>query len=341
MKQVFDQEIVLKLKQFLSEPKKIIVTTHYKPDGDALGSSLAWASYLEKKGHEVTIISPSEFPEFLSWMHKSETVIDFILHPKQAKTAFENADFICCLDFNDPQRVEGMQNLLVSNTIPKMLIDHHLEPKDFCEFQFSDPKIASTCEMIYHLINELGDANTIDQNQAECIYAGIMTDTGSFRFSSVTSTTHRVVAELLDAGARNSFIHEKIYDTSSENRLRFLGHSLLNEMKVIESLNTVYFKATKEDMQKFKHASGDSEGIVNFGLSIKGIRFAAFFSERDNIVKISFRSKGDFSAKDFAMNHFEGGGHKNAAGGRSNLSLQETVEKFETLLTNYSESLTS
>jgi phosphoesterase RecJ-like protein len=339
MKPVFDQNKIAELKQLISNKQEIVITTHHKPDGDALGSSLGLAAFFRAIGHSVNVVVPSEFPDFLSWMKGSNEVVDFLRDSAKAKELFKKATFVCCLDFNDPRRVEALHDTLVNAPGLKLMLDHHLDPKDFCHFTFSDPKVGSTCELVYHLIDALNGTLLIDKDSAACLYAGIMTDTGSFRFNSVTPTTHRVIANLLETGMRNDFVHEAIYDTSSESRLRFLGNSLLNQMTVKPEFNTVFFEATKEDMQRFKHQSGDLEGIVNYGLSIKGIKMAALFSERDGIVKISFRSKGDFSVKALAEKHFEGGGHKNAAGGRSSLSLKDTIAKFVALLPSYLEDL--
>ncbi len=329
---VFDALTLLEFSKFLETPLNIVITTHHKPDGDALGSSLGLASFLIQKGHNVSVVTPSEFPDFLSWMKGSKEVIDFLKKPNEAKQLFQNADLICCLDFNDSKRVEAMESTLLKSKAKKMLLDHHLDPKAFCDFTFSFPQIGSTAELVFQLISSLNGQKLIDKDAAECLYAGIMTDTGSFRFSSVSSDTHRAIATLIDAGARNYYVHEKIYDTNSESRLRFLGNSLLNNMEVFDKYHAVVFKATKSDMEKFKHESGDLEGIVNYGLGIKNINVAALFSERDHVVKISFRSKGDISVKDIAEKYFEGGGHKNAAGGRSSLSLTDTIAKFVALL---------
>jgi len=328
----FDQLALNEFSKILEKPLKIVITTHFKPDGDALGSSIGLACYLKKNGHNITIVTPSEFPDFLSWMNGSSTVIDFLKNPTEAKLAFKEAELICCLDFNDSKRVEGMESLLLKSSGKKMLLDHHLDPKEFCDFTFSFPQIGSTAELVYHLIAALNGEHLLDRDASEALYAGIMTDTGSFRFSSVSSDTHRVISSLIDLGARNYFVHEKIYDTNSESRLRFLGNCLLNNMQVFKEFNTVVFTAKKEDMIRFEHESGDLEGVVNYGLGIRNITMAVLFSERDHLVKISFRSKGDLSVKNIAEKYFEGGGHKNAAGGRSSLSLDETVAKFVTLL---------
>jgi phosphoesterase RecJ-like protein len=333
MKPNFDQNKIESVKALISSSKHIVITTHFKPDGDALGSSLGLWSYLKAIGHQVQIILPSEFPGFLKWMHGSDQTIDFLKFPEEAKAHFEKADLIFCLDFNDPSRTEGLHPVIVNSSAKKIMIDHHLAPKDFCDYTFSFPAIGSTCELIVHFIEAMDGLSLISMESAACLYAGIMTDTGSFRFSSVTAETHRVIGVLLNTGMRNDIVHEAVYDTSSEDRLRFLGHVLLNKMFVVSEYKTVYFLCTSDDMKRFNHQSGDLEGIVNYGLSIEGIKMSVLFSEREGIVKISFRSKGDFSVKDLAEKHFEGGGHKNAAGGKSHLTLEDTVVKFNKILT--------
>ena len=332
MKPHFDQNKIDSVKSLILSSKRIVITTHYKPDGDALGSSLGLWAYLKSLNVHADVVLPSEFPNFLKWMHGSNETIDFSKKPQEAAELINQADLLFCLDFNDPTRTEGMSDLLIKSSAKKIMIDHHLAPKDFCDYTFSFPSIGSTCELIVHFIEALDGISLITMDSAACLYAGIMTDTGSFRFSSVTAETHRVVGILLSTGMRNDFVHEAVYDTSSEDRLRFLGHVLLNNMFVLNDHKAVFFLCTKDDMKRFNHQSGDLEGIVNYGLSIDGIKMAVLFSERDGIIKISFRSKGDYSVKDLAEKHFEGGGHKNAAGGKSNLTLDETIQKFKTIL---------
>lgn len=327
------------VKSLFSSPKKIVITTHYKPDGDALGASLGLQLALKSLGNEVNTISPSEFPAFLNWMHEADTVIDYLKDKNRAESMLMNADLLICLDFNDPGRVEGMSNLLLASPAQKVLIDHHLDPKDFCNYTFSDTSASSTCELIVSILRDMDFAQHIHQSAAEAFYCGIMTDTGSFRFSSVTPKTHETVALLLSKGARNYYVHEQIYDTSSEWRLRFLGHSLLKRMTVLPEYKTVYFSALKEEMEAYHHQPGDTEGLVNYGLSITGMKMAVLFSERDQMIKISFRSKGEFSVKELAEKYFEGGGHKNAAGGRSLLSIDDTINKFVDLLPEYTKEL--
>ncbi len=333
---VFSSEKIRQLKELLSSSRQIAITTHHKPDGDALGSSLGLMHVLRKSGHKVDVVVPSEFPAFLNWMEGCEGVFDYHAHPKGVKEIIQKADLLFCLDFNDPARVEKMQAEITGIGIPMVLIDHHLDPKaGFCNLQFSYPAIGSTCELIVHLLVAMGLDNQMDRDAAECFYTGIMTDTGSFRFSSVTAATHRVIAKLMDAGVRNYLIHEKVYDTNSAWRLKFLGYTLHKNMEVLDEFRTVIFSATQYDMDRFHHEPGDLEGVVNYGLSINNIKMAVLFSERDDLVKISFRSKGAFSVKEIAEKHFEGGGHRNAAGGRSASSLTETITKFKSLLPLY------
>lgn len=327
------------LKEILTTPQKIIITTHHRPDGDAMGSSLALYNYLKLKGHETTVITPSESPEFLSWLPGNNVVIDYEKQEDTAKKAVDVASLIFCLDFNGLRRLEKLEPLVQSSKAIKVMIDHHLEPEKVFDFIFSYPDAASTCELIYQLIVALGDRKDINREIAECIYTGIMTDTNSFRYASMKSETHRIIADLMDAGAQNSKIHENVYDTAQENKLRMLGYSLKEKLQVLSEYHTAFISLSKAELEMFNNKTGDTEGFVNYALSIKGIKLAAFFSERDGMIKISFRSKGDFSVKDFSAKYFQGGGHKNASGGRSDASLDETIKKFLSLLPLYKNEL--
>ena len=324
------------LKQLLSSPCKIVITTHYKPDADALGSSLAMYNYLVKKGHEVLVVTPSDYPSFLNWMVGNEKVLIFDPEKqrskKNAETAFESADLIFCLDFSAVERVQDLQDLLVKAQGIKILIDHHLEPQHFAKYEMWDTKAAATAELVYEFINKMGDADLIDVSIAECIYAGIMTDTGSFRFPSTTAKVHLIIAELIKAGVNNHKIHSLVYDNNSEERLKFIGFALSERMKLIRNKKTAYFVVSAADLSKFSSKTGDTEGLVNYALSIEGINFAALMVERHDAVKLSFRSRGDFSVNEFARRYFEGGGHKNAAGGKSEMGLLETENKFLEIL---------
>ena len=328
------------LKRFLEKPKNIVIIGHRNPDGDAVGSTLALKHYLDKKGHAATVVMPNEYPDFLHWLPGSETVYRFDWQNKQSQKAISNSDIIFLLDFNTLHRVgSDMQNTLEKYPNDFAMIDHHQQPDDVT-YMYSDTEICSTCQMVYQFIEMNNDLDLIDAAIATCLYTGIMTDTGSFRFRSTTSKTHRIIADLIDKGAENDRIHNNVYDANSYNRLLLLGKALSN-LQILPTYKTAYITLTDEEKKRFDFQKGDTEGIVNYALSLKGIVFAAIFIEdsEQNLVKISFRSKGKFSVNQFARNHFEGGGHDNAAGGKSNVSLAETVTKFSGLLGQYQSEL--
>jgi bifunctional oligoribonuclease and PAP phosphatase NrnA len=317
----------------LNQPFRAVVTMHQKPDGDALGSSLALGSYLSKLGHEVTIISPTNWPEFLNWLPGCSQVIDYESKKKIAAGIIQQADYIFCLDFNSLNRTKGLEEHLKSARAPLILLDHHQEPQlEVFAFGKSDTGKGSTAEMVYDFIVESEKGDIIDKEMATCLYTGVMTDTGSFRFPSTKASAHKMIAYLMNTGFEHSRVHEKIFDTFLENRLRFFGHVLLNRMDVNYELNTVLLAIPKSDIQRFDIKTGDTEGLVNYPLSMLGIKLAAIVIDRDEERKWSFRSKGDVDVNTFARNHFEGGGHKNAAGGKSSLSLEETVAYFHKVL---------
>ena len=326
-------------KELLNSPKNIIITTHQKPDADALGSSLGLAEYLTKKGHDVTVITPTGYPYFLNWMKGNDDVINYLKAEEKSHEMVEKADIIFCLDFSSLHRINSLgEHVRTSNAI-KVLIDHHLDPEDFADFVSWSTKAAATAELVFELIRDLGDADLIDKSIAECLYAGIMTDTGMFKHPNTTKNVHLITAELIDLGADISKVARMIYDTNSVNRLKFIGYALSQRLVVLEEYKTAYFAISAGDLKKFNYQTGDSEGLVNYALSIKGIMFAAMIVEREDMVKLSLRSKGGFPANEVAKNYFEGGGHKNAAGGKSDLSLNETVEKFKKILPEYKEKL--
>ena len=321
-------------KKELSSPKKIFITTHVKPDADALGSSLGLANYLLKKGHSVTVVTPTDYPSFLTWMKGNEDVLDFS-NPAQkdlATTKLEEAEIIFCLDFSVLGRVNELGEMIRKSPAYVVNIDHHQDPEDFADFRYWSTKAAATCELIYELIVKLGDEEAIDKDIAECLYAGIMTDTGGFRHPNTTKNVHLVVAQLIDKGADSSQISNWIYDSNSVNRLKFIGFAITRRLVVREDLHTAYFVISKKDLKKYQSQTGDTEGLVNYALSLDGIKVAALFSEREDGIKISFRSSSDVAVNKFAASYFNGGGHKNAAGGKSDLSLKETVDLFESLV---------
>lgn len=328
------------LKKFLETPKNIVVVGHRNPDGDAVGSTLALSRYLNKKGHHATVVMPNDYPDFLHWLPGSENTYQFDWQNKQSQKAIQKSDIIFLLDFNALHRVgSNMQKTLEEYPNDFAMIDHHQQPGNV-KYMYSDVTICSTAQMVYQFIEMNNDVALIDKDMATCMYTGIMTDTGSFRFRSTTSTTHRIIADLIDKGAENDRIHNNVYDANSYNRLLLLGQALSN-LQILPSYKTAYITLTDDEKKRFDFQKGDTEGVVNYALSLKGIIFAAIFIEdkEQNIIKISFRSKGKFSVNQFARNHFEGGGHDNAAGGKSHLSMEETVTKFSSLLDNYKSDL--
>ncbi|HVI43336.1 MAG TPA: DHH family phosphoesterase [Chitinophaga sp.] len=316
------------IKPLLENPKKVVITMHQKPDADAMGSSLAWYHYLIQKGHHVTVISPTNFPDFLKWMPGAEGVIDFESSTDKAQEALLGIDLLFCLDFNALYRTKNMTPYLEKLDCVKILIDHHLEPQPSFDYGVSDTSASSTAQLVYETIYKLGDEKMINLAIAQCIYAGTVTDTGSFRFGSTTARVHRMVADLMDRGLQHEVIHQAIYDNFLENRLRFLGHSLLNRMEVFYEYNTAMLAIPYSDLKRFDLQTGDTEGLVNFLLSIQGIKLAALIIDRNVEVKLSFRSKGDFDVNTFARKYFDGGGHFNASGGRSIDPLDKTVNRF-------------
>lgn len=328
------------LKSFLERPRNVVIVGHRNPDGDAIGASLGLCHYLKMKGHSPTVVVPNEYPDFLHWLPGSKATYRFDWQNSQSQRAIKASDIIFLLDFNALHRVgNDMQNTLEKYQNDFMLIDHHQQPDDF-SYMYSDVEMSSTCQMVYHFIQKMGDLDLIDSKISTCLYTGIMTDTGSFRFRSTTSLTHRVIADLIDKGAVNDRIHSNIYDSNSYGRMQLLGQALSN-LKVLPVFKTAYITLTQEEKTINDFKKGDTEGIVNYALSIQGVVMAAIFIEdkEQGIIKISFRSKGTFSVNQFARKHFNGGGHDNAAGGKSNLSMDDTINKFNALLPDYKESL--
>ncbi len=327
--------------QKLSSTRKIVITTHVKPDADALGSSLGLANYLLKKGHEVTVITPTDYPYFLTWMKGNDAVLDFSKDKdrKKALDKLEKAELIFCLDFSVLNRVNELGELIRQSHAFIVNIDHHQDPEDFAHHRLWSTQAAATCELVYELIVSLGDKELIDKHIASCLCAGILTDTGGFRHPNTTKNVHLIVAELLEAGANATEIANLIYDSNSLNRLKFIGFAITKRLVVREDLQTAYFVISKKDLKKYQSQTRDTEGLVNYALSLDGVKLAALFSEREDGTKISFRSSVDVAVNKFAAAHFGGGGHKNAAGGKSSLSLKKTVARFESLVQEYQEEL--
>lgn len=328
------------VKELLSTPQKIAIIPHKNPDGDAIGSTLGLQHYLKSLGQDAVIVSPNDSPKFLKWLPGCETILNFEKENSQSQKALQEATLIFTLDFNHLGRVGQMQSYLENATAKFIMIDHHQEPSDYALVTYSDVTMSSTCEMVYNFIDYLGDADKITADIANCLYTGIMTDTGSFRFRSTTSKTHKIVAELIDKGADNTQIHSKVYNTNTPSRLHLLGCALKN-MVILEEYNTAYITLSQAELDAYNYQKGDTEGFVNYGLTLDGIRFAAIFIENkeEGIIKISFRSEGDFSVNEFSRLYFQGGGHNNAAGGKSDVSLEETAAYFVNLLPNHKNDL--
>ncbi|MCL5246084.1 bifunctional oligoribonuclease/PAP phosphatase NrnA [Cellulophaga sp. 20_2_10] len=335
-----NKEDIKATKSLLSTPQKIVIIPHKNPDGDAIGSTLGLWHYLKNIGQDVIVIAPNNFPKFLKWMPGQEEIVIFEDDKERAQKYITDASLIFTLDFNHLSRVGFMQESLEAAEGTFIMIDHHQAPADYAKVTYSDVSMSSTCEMVYNFIEAIDSTSKITSDIANCLYTGIMTDTGSFKYSSTTSRTHRVVADLIDKGAENLDIHNKVFDTNSPSRLHILGCALKN-MVILEDYHTAYITLSQEELDQNNFKKGDTEGIVNYGLTLDNIIFAVIFIENkdEGIIKISFRSQGDFSVNEFARAHFEGGGHDNAAGGKSDFSLQETTTKFVGLLDSYKDKL--
>lgn len=324
------------LKGLLASPAKIVITTHHKPDGDAMGSSLGLYNYLIQKGHHVKVITPTDYPVFLQWMPNNPEVLVYPDSVQESHDLVSQADIIFCLDFNTLSRIGDLGEHVRAAKGAKVLIDHHLEPENFDDFRYWSINACATAQLVYEFIVKImAEPDLINKDVASCLYAGIMTDSGSFRFPNTTAEVHHIVASLIDKGAENSKIHQLVYDNFSEERVRFLGYALLNKLEVMHEFNTALIWLSRDELNQYQIGTGDTEGLVNYGLSINGIRLAALIVEREGLVKLSLRSTGDFPANEICKKFFSGGGHRNAAGGQSPEGLEATVAKFKSILPEY------
>lgn len=325
-----NEKDILAIQDLLASPKKIAIIPHRSPDGDAMGSTLGLYHFLLKLNHQPIVIAPNEFPEFLAWLPSSENVLIYENDRVNCTQILNEAELVFTLDFNALHRTGEMEQVLNKLSAPMIMIDHHQLPDSYATFTYSNTSFGSTCEMIYNFIGYLNQKTLIDKTIATCLYTGILTDSGGFRFPKTTGTTHRIVAEFIDLGVENTEIPNLLFDNNSYDRLQLLGRALQN-MKVLFDKKTSYISLSQKELDEFNYVKGDTEGVVNYGLTIKGIVFAAIFIEHrdENIIKISFRSQGDFDVNQFAREHFSGGGHINAAGGKSYDSLTNTIKKFE------------
>ncbi|MFZ9004615.1 MAG: DHH family phosphoesterase [Robiginitalea sp.] len=335
-----NSEAINSLKERLKNRCRIVLVPHKNPDGDAIGACLGLYHFLRQLGHDVSPVSPNDFPGFLKWMPGSESVEIFDHNKAKALDILKEADLIFTLDFNTLDRCGSMEEYLGAFKGIFVMIDHHQSPGTYARFTFSDTGMSSTCEMVYHFIRSLGEGDRIDARIAACLYAGILTDTGSFKYAATSPTTMRVAAELMERGAPHTQIHRDIFDTNRPERLQLLGCALQN-LVILKPYRTAYITLSQEELDRHDFHKGDTEGFVNYGLSLRDVVLAAIFIENrdEGIIKISLRSQGSFSVNEMARAHFEGGGHINAAGGRSTESLEATVRRFESVLPAYENQL--
>jgi phosphoesterase RecJ-like protein len=318
-------------------PKNVLVVSHYNPDGDALGSSIAWAKMLEAAGHNTVCVVPNKFPHFLEWMPGIERIKVYTGHTAEVNEAVRTADIICCLDFNNPSRLEGLTAAIEANIhAQKLLIDHHLSPpENYFDLEFSYTDASSTSYIVYKLISGFAGAEAIDRDMGTALYVGIMTDTGNFSFSFLTPDLFRVVAELVEKGIDIPHINHQVYNSYTEGRVRLLSYALGPKMELLENGQAAYISLTENELRKFHFKQGDSEGFVNYPLSIETVKMSAMLIENHKFIRVSLRSRGDVDVNAFARRYFDGGGHKNASGGKSTDTMEETIERYKRAVAEY------
>lgn len=330
---------LIAIRNYLANVQDVLIVSHFNPDGDAIGSSLALYHYLYSSAYQVNILVPNDYPQFLYWLPGNEQIIVDTRNHEQALDKIFNAELIIFLDFNVLDRTQQLEENFKNSATPKILVDHHPNPEDFADIVVSTTQVSSTAELLYELLIELGGKEAINRTIAACLYTGIMTDTGSFSYNSSLPETYYVVSKLIETGIDKDKIYWRVYDKYSTDRMRLLGYCLYQKLKVFPEFGTAYISISLDELNQFNYETGDSEGFVNYPLSINGIMFSVIFIEREDHIKISFRSKGQFQANMFAAKHFNGGGHKNAAGGYSEFPLDEALVKFESLIPEYKKQL--
>ena len=325
------------LKNLLSAKQNVVITTHVNPDGDAIGSSVALLNFLIKMGHDVSVIVPNDYPDFLKWMKNDELIINYSNYKNESQEKIKNASLIFCLDFNNLNRINEIGDYISDSKAIKVLIDHHLDPSDFYDFKIHDVKASATAELVYNFLIEL-DSNAVDKDISEALYTGILTDTGSFKFS-MSPKVHKIVSDLMIRGVDIGFINNKIYDSNSLDKLKLIGYALSEKLEVISNGNAAYIVLSRKDLKDHNFKKGDTEGLVNYALSISNVNMAVLIIETKERIKFSFRSIGQFSVNEFAKKYFNGGGHKNAAGGSLEDKLSVALEKFLKDISKYSKDL--
>ena len=327
------------LKKLLDEKTDVLITTHYNPDGDAIGSSLALYHFLYSLGIQPKVLIPNELPSFLHWLPGIEQAVIYSTNPESGQEMIASADLIFCMDYNALNRVKLFTDELAASSATRVIIDHHIQPDNEFDLVFSVINVSSTAELLYQIIDEAGYSDSITKEMAECLFVGIMTDTGSFSYACNRPETFQIAANLIKTGLDVEKVHRMVYDTYSESRMRLLGQCLGSNMKVLPEFATAYIWLTKEDLANYDYQQGDTEGVVNYALSIQNVAVAALFTERGDRIRVSLRSKGDFSVNEFARAHFNGGGHRNAAGGDILKTMPEALSWFESLLPAYSDEI--
>lgn len=332
------KESIEAFQQLIGDAKHIVITAHKSPDGDSIGSSLGLYHYLTQLNENVNLCHPDKAPHFLHWMPDFSQILSLDEQAQEVENHLLKADLIFCLDYNSPSRIGNMEKLLSQSTAKKIMIDHHRDPDEsFCDLMFSDISSCSTAQLIYEIIEASGQLDKISTASAKCLYTGIVTDTGSFRFSSTLPKTHRIAADLLSRDINHAEIHENTYDTNSLDRIKLVSFALLEKLVVLEQYQTAYISLSSEEQTRFNATKGDTEGLVNQALAVQGVRMAVFFKESDGIVKISFRSKGKIPVSEMAKGHFGGGGHLNASGGKFVGNIENAIQKFVTILPKFVE----
>ena len=322
---------IVSLRELLARPRlRIVIVSHTNPDGDAVGSSLAWAEVLRSLGHEVLCVVPNKYPYFLDWMPGIDEVVIFKTDAEgRARQAVEQADVIFCLDFNAISRLEILSETIAANTTARrVLIDHHLQPDEGFDIAFSHPESSSTCYLVYRLVEALYGREAITRRMAELLYVGMMTDTGNFAFSHLTPDLFRAVADLVEKGISIPEIHNNVYNAYTEGRARLFGYAINRKMELIEDGTVAYMSLKENEMRRFQFQQGDSEGFVNYALTIRKVKMSAMFLAHRKFIRISLRSRSDVDVNLFARRYFNGGGHKNAAGGKSYLTMEETIDHY-------------